>query len=141
MSRVPEEYHWYDFWRHRRHRRRLSTIKIAHSTPRRHHMLGAITITVGQKTTLTVLGFDQFGAPFTGPIPTPTWTVSDATQDSSTPQVDGSDVLASLAAGTASVTASVTTAAGLVLTDTETITNLAVVPVLSSIKIDHTVPA
>jgi hypothetical protein len=103
-------------------------------------MQGPISITVGQKTTLTVLGFDQFGAPFTGPIPTPAWSVDNTTLDSSTPQPDGSDVLASLAGGAANVTASLTSAEGKALTDTEVVTNLAQAPVLSSIKIDHTQP-
>ena len=103
-------------------------------------MQGPILITVGQKVLLSVLGFDQFGAAFTGPIPTPFWTVSDPSQDSSSPQPDGTSVIASLSPGTTSVTASLTTANGIVLADTEAITNLAEPPVLSSIKIDHTSP-
>jgi len=103
-------------------------------------MQGPILITVGQKVLLSVLGFDQFGAPFTGPIPAPFWTVSDPSQDSSSPQPDGTSVIASLSAGTTSVTASLTTANGIALADTEAITNLAEPPVLSSIKIDHTSP-
>lgn len=95
--------------------------------------VGPVTLTVGQKTTATVLGFDQNGAPITidftkDPV---TWTLDNSTLDSSTPQPDASDVIASLAAGTANLTAS---CAG--FTDTEQIINVVQTPVLSSIKIN-----
>jgi hypothetical protein len=101
-------------------------------------MPGPVTLNVGQKTTATVQGFDQNGAPFAidftaNPV---TWTIDNASLDSSTPQPDQSDLIVSLAAGVANLTA---TCAG--LTDTETITNVAVAPILSSIKINFSAPA
>lgn len=101
-------------------------------------MQGPVTLTVGQKTTATVLGFDQNGAPFpidftANPV---TWTIDNTTFDSSTPQPDQSDVIASLAAGVANLSAS---CAG--FSDSEVVTNVAVAPKLSSIKIDFSTPA
>lgn len=101
------------------------------------NMPGPVTLNVGQKTTATVQGFDQNGAPFAidftaHPV---TWTIDNSSLDSSTPQPDQSDVIASLAVGVANLTAA---CAG--LTDTETITNVAAAPVLSSIKINFSTP-
>ena len=101
-------------------------------------MQGPVTLTVGQKTTATVLGFDQNGAPFAidfnaNPV---TWAIDNSTLDSSTPQPDSSDVIASLAAGVANLSA---TCAG--LSDSEVVTNVAQAPTLSSIKIDFSTPA
>lgn len=115
-------------------RPRLSFIKIRFGG----HMQGPVTLTIGQKTTATVLGFDQNGAAI--PIDfasTPVvWSLDNATLDSSTPQPDGSDVVASLAAGVANLTATVGS-----FSDTETVTNVAQAPVLASIKIDFSTPA
>lgn len=99
---------------------------------------GPVTLTVGQKTTATVQGFDQNGAPFAidftaNPV---TWSIDNTTADSSTPQPDSSDVVASLAAGVANLTA---VCAG--FNDTEVVTNVAQAPTLSSIKINFSTPA
>lgn len=99
---------------------------------------GPITLTTaGQTVTASVLGFDQFGAPFTGPIPTPTFSSSDTagaviTFDPTT------GLVTAVANGVANITASLTTAAGLALTDTEAVTvaiSSGGTPVLSSIKV------
>lgn len=116
---------------------KLSSIKIRFGG----NMLGPVTLTVGQKTKATVVGFDQFGAPFTGPIPTPTFALDNTTLDSGTDDGAGGFDVTSLAAGVANLTASLTTAEGTALSDTETITNVAIVPVLSSIKVDFSTPA
>ena len=113
---------------------RLTFIKIAFGG----NMPGPVTLTVGQKTTASVAGFDQNGAPFAidftaNPV---TWTLDNTTLDSSTPQPDQTDVIASLAAGTANLNAA---CAG--FTDTEQVINVAQAPVLSSIKIDFSPPA
>jgi hypothetical protein len=128
--------------RHRHHHRHLSSIKIAFAKGRKF-MIGPVTLTVGQKTTATVFGFDQNGAPFAIDVTkTPiTWSVDDATLDSSTPQPDGTDSIVSLAAGVANLTASLTSAEGKALSDTEAMTNVAQPLVLSSIKIDFSTPA
>lgn len=112
---------------------KLSFIKIAFGGS----MPGPVTLTVGQSVTATVQGFDQNGAPFAidftaNPV---VWSIDDATLDSSTPQADQSDLLMSLAAGTANLTA---TCAG--LTDTEQVINVAAPPKLSSIKINFGTP-
>lgn len=117
-------------------RPRLTFIKIAFSRGE-HTMEGPVTLTVGQKTVASIDGFDQNGAPFTGPIPTPTFSLSDTSMDS----VDAAGNVTSLAPGTDNLTATLTTADGRTLTDTETITNLAQAPVLSSIKINFSTPA
>lgn len=102
---------------------------------------GPVTLTsVGQTVMASVVGFDQFGAPFTGSIPTPTFTSSDTAQaivtfDPST------GLVTDVANGVANITATLTTAEGLSLTDTEAVTvaNTAAppppTPVLSSIKV------
>jgi len=114
---------------------KLSFIKIVFGEMK---MLGPVTLTVGQKTTATVQGFDQNGAAFpidftANPV---TWTLDNTTLDSSTPQPDQADVVASLAAGTANLTAA---CAG--FTDTEQVINVAQPPKLASIKIDFSTPA
>jgi hypothetical protein len=118
----------------------LSFIKIAFSTGG-SMALGPVLMNVGQKTKATVKGFDQNGAPFSGTIPPATYAIDNAAFDSSTPDGTNGDDLVSLSAGVANLTASLTSAEGLALTDTETVTNSAVVPVLSSIKIDFSTPA
>ena len=93
---------------------------------------GPVTISVGQKVTASVVGLDQNGAVFTGTIPPATFTIDNsaiATIDSTI------GVTVGVSAGVANATASLTSAEGLALSDTETVTVTAVVPVLSSIKI------
>lgn len=116
----------------------LTSIKIAFqgatmATP----VAGPVTLTsAGQTVTASVLGFDQNGNPFTGTIPTPVFSSSDTggaviTFDPST------GIVTAVANGTAGITASVTSAEGLALTDTETVTVAipVVAPVLTSIKV------
>jgi hypothetical protein len=101
---------------------------------------GPVTLTTaGQVVTASVLGFDQFGAPFTGTLPAATFTSSDTasaivTFDPTT------GLTTAVANGVANITATLTTAEGLALTDTEAVTvAIPVVPpptaVLSSIKV------
>lgn len=108
--------------------KRLSFIKIAigGSMP-----VGPATLTVGDKKTATVLGFDQNGAPFPidftqNPI---TWADDNepVVQDAPTASQDG---LTAVSPGVANLTA---TCGG--FTDTEAITVVAQAPKLSSIKI------
>lgn len=104
---------------------------------------GPVTLTVGQKTVASVDGFDQNGAPFAGTIPTPTWSIDNAALDSiaaDSANASNEDVT-SLAVGTANLTASLVTAEGATLSDTETVTNIAQALVLSSIKINFSTPA
>lgn len=117
---------------------KLSSIKIRFGGSK---MVGPVTLSVGQKTKATVAGFDQFGAPFTGPLPTATFTLDNPTLDSGVDDGAGGFDVTSLAAGVANLTVALTTAEGTALTDTETITNVAVQQVLSSIKIDFSTPA
>ena len=103
---------------------------------------GPVTLTVGQVTVASIDAFDQNGAPFTGAVPTPVWSIDNAALDSiaaDSTNAANEDVT-SLAVGVANLTAIVTTAAGTVLSDTESITNVAQAPVLSSIKINFAAP-
>lgn len=114
---------------------KLSFIKIAFGGDM---PVGPVTLTVGQKVTATVQGFDQNGAAFAidftaNPV---TWAVDQSALDSSTPQPDSSDVIASLSSGTANLSAS---CAGFM--DTEQVINVAQAPQLSSIKISFGTPA
>lgn len=93
--------------------------------------VGPATLAIGAKATATVLGFDQNGAPiaidFTAnPI---TWADDNEASVSDAPTTT-SDPLTGVAAGVMNLTA---TCGG--FTDTETVTVLAAVPVLSSVKI------
>jgi hypothetical protein len=119
----------------------LTTIIISFSkgNPMGTPVAGPITLTTaGQTVTASVLGFDQNGAPFTGPIPTPTFSSSDTagaviTFDPAT------GLVTAVANGVANITASLTTAAGLALTDTEAVT-VAIgggggTPILTTIKV------
>lgn len=103
---------------------------------------GPVTLSIGQKTIASIDGFDQNGAAWTGAIPTPTWAIDDATLDTiaADPSNPANEDVTALAAGTANLTASLTTAEGKSLTDTEAVTNLAAAPVLSSIKINFSAP-
>lgn len=108
---------------------------------------GPITLTtVGQTSTATVVGFDQFGNVFTGTIPTPTFASDDtagaiATFDPST------GLVTAVANGVANITATVSATDPngnpITLTDTESVTVAIPVvppptPVLSSIKVAFT---
>ncbi len=103
---------------------------------------GPVTLTVGQVTVASVDGYDQNGNVFTGTIPAPVWSIDNATFDSIAADAANSanEDVTSLAVGVANVTATVTTATGAVLTDTEAVTNVAQAPVLSSIKINFATP-
>jgi hypothetical protein len=104
---------------------------------------GPVTLTVGQRTVASIDAFDQNGQPFTGTVPTPTWSIDNPAFDSisqNTANPSNEDV-ASMAAGVANLTATVVTSDGRTLTDTETITNVAAAAVLSSIKINFSTPA
>src|SRR6266481_2772475 len=94
--------------------------------------VGPLTIAVGKPFVASVVGFDQNGSPFGGPIPAATFAVADATVASIDPTAGTGS---GLAGGVTGVSASLTSAEGLALTDTETLTVTAVVPVLSSIKV------
>lgn len=98
---------------------------------------GPVTLTaVGQTVTASVLGFDQFGNPFTGTVPTPTFTASDTTGAIATFD-PATGLVTAVANGVDSITASLTTAEGLALSDTEAVTVAipVVAPVLTTIKV------
>ena len=99
---------------------------------------GPVTLTsVGQQVTASVVGFDQFVNPFTGTIPPATFSSDDTAQAIVTFDPT-TGLVTAVANGVANITASLTTAEGLALTDTETVTvaiNPPPAPVLSSIKV------
>lgn len=99
-----------------------------------------ITLTVGQTVVATVVGFDQFGKPFNGSIPTPSWSIDQPSFDTIAVDATNSanEDVTSVAAGVANLTATVSGPAG-PLTDTETITNVAP-QVLTSIQIQFSAP-
>lgn len=107
--------------------------------------LGPVSLNIGQGTTASVVGFDQNGQPFTGPIPPVSFSIDNSAIASSTPNSDNAtDQVTGVSAGVANLTANLTTAEGLALSDTETVTVVAVpppTPVLSSIKVSFTPPA
>ena len=118
----------------------LSSIKIQFSKGTPVPTAGPVTLTTaGQQVTASVLGFDQFGNPFTGTMPTATLSSDDTAQ--AIVQFDPTTGLTTAVAnGVANITASLTTAEGLALTDTEAVTVAIPVvppptPVLSSIKV------
>ena len=101
---------------------------------------GPVTLTTaGQQVTASVLGFDQFGQPFTGAMPAATLTSDDSAQ--AIVQFDPTTGLTTAVAnGVANITADLITAEGLALKDTEAVTVAIPVvppptPVLSSIKV------
>ncbi|MGA9668411.1 MAG: hypothetical protein WBQ94_04340 [Terracidiphilus sp.] len=108
-------------------------------------VLGPVILTsVGQVATASVQGFDQLGNPMPATFTMPSVVYSiDDTAGAIVKTVDNGDGTATLtdvANGVANLTASVTSAEGLALTDTETVTVANPVvppptPVLSSIKI------
>jgi hypothetical protein len=126
----------------------LSKIKITFTpngkgAPMSAPVEGAVTLTtVGQLATASILGFDQFGNPWTGTIPPVNYAIDNPAIATSTPNADGvTDAVVAVANGTANLTASLTTAEGLALTDTEQVIVALTVapppptPVLSSIKV------
>lgn len=121
---------------------KLSSIRIRFGG----NMQGPVTLTSGQSTTATVLYFDQTGAPMPSTFvpPAVTFSIDNSGVASSTPGSDGqSDAVAYVTAGVANLTASVTSAEGLALSDTETVTCSPIVvppPVLSSVKVDFSTP-
>lgn len=92
-----------------------------------------VLTTAGATGQAVVVGFDQFGSPWTGPIPAASF--SGDNEASATVGADG--LVTAVANGTTNITGSLTTTEGLALTDTEqVIVNIAVEPpVLSSIKV------
>ena len=138
-------------WHH--HRPRLTSIKIRFHHHHHHReemnmsatqpVPGAVTLTtLGQQVTASILGFDQFGNPWTGAIPPVDYSIDNSAVATSVPNADGvTDEVTAVANGTANLTASLTTAEGLPLTDTEqVIVNIPgppppPTPVLTSIKI------
>lgn len=103
---------------------------------------GPVTLTTaGQKTTASVLGFDQNGQPMpsTFSMPLAAWTIDDTSGAvvSSIDNGDGTDTVTAVANGNVNLTASLTTAEGLALTASQAVTVLiaAVAPVLSSIQV------
>jgi hypothetical protein len=122
----------------------LHRIKIRFIKGHQMANVGPVTLTtLGQTVTASVVGFDQFGNPFTGTIPTPTFTASDtagaiATFDPTT------GLVTAVANGIDSITATVDTTDAngnpVTLTDTETVTVAIPVvtpptPILSSVKV------
>lgn len=101
---------------------------------------GPVTLTsAGQQVTASVVGFDQFGQPFTGTIPSATFSSDDSAGAIITfdPQTG---LCTAVANGVANITAKLTTAEGVELSDTESVTVAIPVtppptPVLSSIKV------
>ena len=101
---------------------------------------GPLTLTtVGQTDTAVVVGIDQYGNPWTGAIPPVTYAIDDATIATSTPNADGlTDLITAVANGTANLTATLSTAEWLALSDVEQVI-VAIQqapPVLSAIKVE-----
>jgi hypothetical protein len=107
---------------------------------------GPISLTVGQTTTASLIGFDQFGKPMPSDfvMPPVTFSIDTPAIASSTPNGDGvTDAVVGVSVGVANLTASVYGPNG-ILTDTETVTVTPAVqapPVLSSVKVAFTQPA
>ena len=102
---------------------------------------GPITLTtVGQQVTASVVGYDQFGALFTGVMPQATLS-SDDTAGAIVTFDPTTGLTTDVGNGVANITATLTTAEGLALTDTEAVTVANTInpppptPVLSSIKV------
>jgi hypothetical protein len=125
--------------RHKHHHHQvLSFIRIVRLQGGKVMAESPITLTVGQTAEFTVVGFDQNGNPFNGPIPTPAWAIDNATLDSIVPDPNTptNEDATSLVAGTANLSAQVTNAQGTVLSDSQPIINTAP-QILSSIKIQQ----
>jgi hypothetical protein len=102
---------------------------------------GPITLTTaGAIAVASVLGFDQFGNPFTGPMPVASYSSDDTAGDIATFD-PATGLVTAVGNGVANITASLTTAEGEALTDTEAVTVALSggggggTPVLSSIKV------
>lgn len=119
---------------------KLSRIQLYFQGDPMNPVAGPVTLTsAGQEVTASVLGFDQFGKPWTGTLPSFNLTSDDnlgavATLDPAT------GLVTAVANGVANITATLTTAEGATLSDTEAVTvAIPVVPpptaVLSSIKV------
>lgn len=116
---------------------RLTTIRI-NFQGEEMATIGPVTLTPGQSVTASIAAFDQNGQPWTGTIPPVTYTIDQPSVATSTPNADGlTDGITAVAAGVANLTATLTTAEGLALTDTEqvTVSGSTSTPVLTSIKI------
>ena len=101
-----------------------------------------LTLNVGQTSTATVVGFDQFGNPF--PIDftvnPPAWTIDNAAVSiAANATVPTSEDVKGVSATGATPANLTVTCAG--LSDTEQITVLAPAPVLTSLKVTFTPPA
>ena len=121
---------------------RLVHIKIAFKGATMATQGPIVLTTAGQVTTATIDGYDQYGNAWTGTIPPVTYVIDNTAVATSSPNSDGlTDTVTAVANGVANLTASLTTAEGLPLTDTETVTvNIPAPPpppppVLTSIKI------
>jgi hypothetical protein len=101
---------------------------------------GPITLTTaGAIAVASVLGFDQFGNPFTGTMPVASYSSDDTAGDIVTFD-PSTGLVTAVGNGVANITASLTTAEGEALTDTEAVTVALSgggggTPVLSSIKV------
>lgn len=101
---------------------------------------GPVVLTqAGQQVVAEVIGYDQFGNLWSGSMPD--WTLSNDNEDAATLD-EGTGIVTAVANGVANITADVTTAEGVALTDTESVTvNIAVEePVLTTIKVVFTNP-
>lgn len=122
---------------------RLTSIEIKFDPQEDSMSAAAVTLNIGQTTVASVVGFDQFGNPFT-PVPQPSWAIDNPgiasiVPDATTP---ASEDVTGVATGTANLTAGLTTAEGLALTATGVVTvSAAAKPVLSSIQIQFASPA
>jgi hypothetical protein len=117
----------------------LASIQIQFSKGTPMPTAGPLTLTqAGQTGTAVVTGVDQFGNSWTGAIPPVTYSIDDASIATSAPNPDGlTDLITAVANGTANLTASLTTAEGLALSDVEQVIVAiqAAPPVLSAIKV------
>lgn len=121
------------------HHRILTSIKI-HFRRSIMPTAGPVTLTtLGQIVTASVLGFDQFGNPWTGELP-PFNLTSDDSASAVVALDPATGEVTAVANGVANITATLTTAEGAQLADTEAVTVAIPVvppptPVLSSIKV------
>jgi hypothetical protein len=131
---------------------RLTSIKIVFKTkenttmgtPGTPQAPAAVSLAVGQMAIATVVGFDQTGAPFTGLIPNPTWSIDNPAFDkiAADPTNPQNEDVTSLAPGVATLTAGVAGPNGTTLTATGIVTNVpaTTAPVLTSIGIQFSAP-
>ncbi len=115
---------------------RLSSFQVHFRRKRHMPTPGPITLTAAGQTTTAVIAnpLDQFGQPFTGPLPTATFTDDNAAAATTDPT---SGVVTAIANGTDNVTASLTTAEGVALTASgQVIVDIPVAaPVLTSFEV------